>query len=67
MYTPAPVPPLPAGADRPAEKLIGKQEGMFKAVLDHFSSADYKVPGDKPSELTEIERFWLVRACSYEG
>ncbi|VDC07517.1 unnamed protein product [Peniophora sp. CBMAI 1063] len=63
IYTPAPPPPLPAGVERPAEDLSPKQETMLNALLEHFGSEDYKVPGEKGSELTEIEKFWLTREC----
>ena len=67
VYTPALPPVLPADTERPAEKLLPKQETMLNALLEHFGSAEYKVPGESPSELTEIEKFWLVRIhqCKY--
>ncbi|KZV73054.1 CRAL/TRIO domain-containing protein [Peniophora sp. CONT] len=63
VYTPAPPPPLPAGVERPTENLAEKQEAMLNALLERFGSADYKLPGDTASELTETEKFWLTREC----
>lgn len=40
---------------------------MLNALLEHFSSADYRVPGEKSSELTEVEKFWLVRDCQVKS
>jgi len=61
LYTPLPPPPVPADYTR-ADDLSPKQEEALKAVLAHFSMAEYAIPGldTEKSTLTEDEKFWLV-------
>jgi len=66
IYTPIPPPPIPADYTR-ADDLSPKQEELLKAVLAHFSTAEYVIPGldTEKCTLTEDEKFWLVSSLSY--
>ena len=45
----------------PQLKLTDVQQKMYDEVLQHFEKADYTIPDEENSALTEEEKFWLVR------
>lgn len=55
-----PLPPPQPLADIVPPTLTEKQEELLKEVLDHFTKADYQLPGEEKPELSEEEKFWLV-------
>jgi hypothetical protein len=57
-YVPFP-PPAPCG-DTHISTITPKQEEALKEVFEHFSAADYGLPGEQSPELMEEEKFWLV-------
>lgn len=61
-YLPLPVPDL-AGKIKPqGTDLTEPQQEKYEAVLKHFDTEDYRLPGtsDDEGKLTEVEKFWLV-------
>lgn len=53
----------PAASDdfQPAEPKPEQSE-MYSKVLDHFSQAEYALPGLENGQLTDQEKLWLVRS-----
>jgi hypothetical protein len=43
-------------------ELTEDQIYIYESVLDHFTAADYHLPGQEDGILKEEERFWLVGA-----
>lgn len=59
IYTPSPSPVLEDA--KPPAVLTENEEDMRKKVFEHFSKPDYAIPGVEHGELTDNEKFWLVR------
>jgi hypothetical protein len=60
VFTTPPPPALPADVD-PFKNLTANELDLHKKVFDHFSKPDYVLPGLDKGELSEEEKFWLVR------
>jgi hypothetical protein len=59
-----PLPP-PERSIEVTEDLKESQQGMLKALLEHFGKVDYKLPKvASDGELLDQEKFWLVRPGS---
>jgi hypothetical protein len=57
-----PLPP-PERSIEVKEDLKESQQGMLKALLEHFGKVDYKLPkAASDGELLDQEKFWLVRS-----
>ena len=56
-----PLPPPPAKADSGPPKPTVEQEGKYSEVYGHFTKDGYVLPDEEKGELTEEEKFWLVR------
>lgn len=61
-YEPTAPPPPIVEAD-PRGTLTEAERNLYKAVLEHFSSDTYVIPGLENGELTDAEKFWLSREC----
>ncbi|TCD67152.1 hypothetical protein EIP91_000437 [Steccherinum ochraceum] len=64
VHIPLPVPDL-TGRSKPQGHLSEVQQEKYQAVLKHFGSEDYKLPGvpEEDGELKEVEKFWLTYEC----
>lgn len=63
VYLPIPPPPQKELETPPAVlTLTEKEQTMYDKVFEHYSNPDYTIPGtEKDGQLTEDEKFWLVR------
>ncbi|KAG1729620.1 CRAL-TRIO domain-containing protein [Suillus paluster] len=63
IHVPVPVPTHPEQASPPA--LSEKEQTLYDLVLEHFSAAEYRLPGitQKKSALMVDEKFWLSYEC----
>jgi hypothetical protein len=59
-----PLPPPSPTANRSPPKLTPAQEELYKQVFEHFNRTDYALPKEEKAELSEEEKFWLVRIMS---
>jgi len=52
---------------QPPPALSEKEQTLYDHVLEHFSAADYIIPGinEDKAALTVDEKFWLVGATFY--
>jgi hypothetical protein len=67
IHVPLPVPDHSDAHSPPV--LLEKEQTLYDRVLDHFSGADYIIPGineDKAALMVD-EKFWLVSAISYHS
>ena len=71
---PPPPPPRPGSSEKPGAPSSNSttlspaaQTAMHKMVLEHFQNRSFKIPDIKDGELSEAEKFWLVRVFYFSN